>query len=374
MNIPLVDLKAQYQTLKPEIDAAIATVVSETAFIGNLSNKHVLKFEAEFSAYTGASHTIACANGTDSLEILLKAAGIGPGDEVLVPAISWIATSEAVSNNGATPVFVDIEPDCYCMDIAAAAKKITPRTKAIIPVHLYGQPADMDAVTALAKKHGLFVLEDCAQAHGAAVNDKMVGRIGNAGSFSFFPGKNLGAYGDAGGMITDDEKIAENARMIAQHGQSKAKHDHKIEGRNSRLDGIQAAILSVKLPHLEAWTENRRKNAALYRKLLQGTGLQLQAERPNSRHVYHLFVIQVDDREVIAKKLSEAGIATTLQYPRALPLLTAYQRFGHKPEEFPNAVKLAARCLSLPMYPELNDEMIIYITDQLKSILAGQAK
>lgn len=369
MNIPLVDLKTQYQSLKPQLDAAIASVIAETAFVGNMSNKYVLKFEGEYSAYTGAKHTIACANGTDSLEILLKAAGIGPGDEVLVPAISWIATSEAVSNIGAKPVFVDIEPDHYCMDIAAAAKKITSRTKAIIPVHLYGQPADMDAVMALAEKHDLFVLEDCAQSHGAAVNGTMVGRIGNAGSFSFFPGKNLGAYGDAGGMITDDEKIAENARMIAQHGQSKAKHDHKIEGRNSRLDGIQAAVLSVKLPHLEAWTENRRKNAALYRELLKGTGLQLQAERPNTRHVYHLFVIQVDDRETIAKKLADAGITTTLQYPRALPLLTAYQHFGHTAAEFPNAVKLAARCLSLPMFPELTSDQIQYIVSTLRNVL-----
>ncbi len=372
MNIPLVDLKTQYQALKTEIDAAIATVISETAFIGNMSNKHVLKFEAEYCKYTGAKHTIACANGTDSLEILLMAAGIGTGDEVLVPAISWIATSEAVSNIGGKPVFVDIEADHYCMDIAAAAKKITPRTKAIIPVHLYGQPADMDAVMALAKKHNLFVIEDCAQSHGAAVNGKMVGRIGHAGSFSFFPGKNLGAYGDAGGMITDDEKIAETSRMIAQHGQSKAKHDHKIEGRNSRLDGIQAAILNVKLPHLEAWTENRRKNAALYRELLQGSGLQLQAERANTRHVYHLFVIQVDDRETVAKQLADAGITTTLQYPRALPLLTAYQHYGHKPEDFPNSVKLAARCLSLPMYPELTAEQIRYIVGKLRAAL-GQA-
>jgi len=199
----------------------------------------------------------------------------------------------------------------------------------------------------------------------------MVGRIGHAGSFSFFPGKNLGAYGDAGGMITDDDKIAENARMIAQHGQSKAKHDHRIEGRNSRLDGIQAAVLSVKLPCLENWTEKRRKNAALYRELLQDSGLLLQAERPNTRHVYHLFVIQVDDRETLSKKLAEVGIVTTLQYPRALPLLTAYQHLNHKAEEFPNAVKLAASCLSLPMYPELSSAAIESVVNEIQKVLEG---
>lgn len=369
MNIPLVDLKAQYNGLKGEIDAAIAAVISETAFVGNMSNKHVLKFEAAYSAFTGSKHTIACANGTDSLEILLRAAGIGPGDEVLVPAISWIATSESVSNVGGTPVFVDIEPQYYCMDAVAAVSKITPRTKAIIPVHLYGQPADMDAVMALAARHNLFVLEDCAQSHGATIGGRMTGRIGNAGSFSFFPGKNLGAYGDAGGMITDDDGLAERARMIAQHGQSKVKHDHKIEGRNSRMDGIHAAILSVKLPHLADWTEKRRKNAALYKSALEGLGLQFQCERPGSRHVYHLFVIQTDDRDEVAKKLAAAGITTTLQYPRALPLLTAYQRFGYRAEEFPNAVKLASRCLSLPMYPELSEAQIGYISDQVRLIL-----
>lgn len=369
MNIPLVDLKAQYLGLKPEIDAAIAAVIAETAFIGNLSNRFVQKFEANFATYTGAKHAIGCANGTDALEILLKAAGIGHGDEVLVPAVSWIATSEAVSNVGGTPVFVDIEPETYTLDPAAAAAKVTPRTKAIIPVHLYGQMADMDAITSLAAKHGLFVLEDCAQAHGAKYKGRMAGRIGHAGSFSFFPGKNLGAYGDAGGMITDDDSLAERARMIAQHGQSKAKHDHKIEGRNSRLDGIQAAILTAKLPHLEAWTEARRAHAARYRALLAGLELPLQAERPECRHVYHLFVVQVADREAVAKQLAAAGVSTAMQYPRALPLLTAYQQHGHTPAEFPNAVRLTEHCLSLPMCPELNEDKLQFVVSTLRRAL-----
>lgn len=366
MNIPLVDLKAQYKALRTEIDTAVAAVIADAAFIGNMSNKYVQKFEAEYSAYTGAKHTIACANGTDSLEILLKAAGIGPGDEVLVPAVSWIATSEAVSNVGAKPVFVDIEAHRYTMDVKQAAMKISPRTRAIIPVHLYGQMADMDGVMSLAAKYNLFVLEDCAQAHGAKYKGKMAGRIGHAGSFSFFPGKNLGAYGDAGGMITDNDSLAEKARMIAQHGQSKAKHDHKIEGRNSRMDGIQAAILSVKLPRLEEWTEARGRHAARYRELLAGTGLVLQTACAECRHVYHLFVIQVDDRELVAKKLADAGISTTMQYPRALPMLTAYSAYGHSEKDFPNAIQLTAKCLSLPIYAELTEEQIQFIVTALR--------
>jgi dTDP-4-amino-4,6-dideoxygalactose transaminase len=372
MNIPLVDLKAQYATLKTQIDSAIAQVVSETAFIGNMSNRFVLAFEAEFAAYTGAKHAIGCANGTDALEILLKAAGIGPGDEVLVPAVSWIATSEAVSNIGAKPVFVDIEAGKYTIDPKLAEAKITPRTKAIIPVHLYGQMADMDAIMDLSQRYNLFVLEDCAQAHGAKYKGRMAGRIGHAGSFSFFPGKNLGAYGDAGGMITDDDGLAERARMICQHGQSKLKHDHKIEGRNSRLDGIQAAILSVNLPHLESWTEARRRHAIEYRRQLTGLPLTLQEERSDCRHVYHLFVLQVEDREAVAKELGAAGIGTTMQYPRALPLLTAYQNMGYTAAEFPNAVQLTTRCLSLPMYPELSADQLSHIIGRVKEVLGGK--
>jgi dTDP-4-amino-4,6-dideoxygalactose transaminase len=371
MNIPLVDLKTQYHALKSEIDAAISSVIDETAFIGNLSNPFVREFESKYGTFTGAKHVIACANGTDALEILLKAQRIGFGDEVLVPAVSWIATSEAVTNVGAQPVFVDIEPDTYCIDPARAREKVTPRTKAIIPVHLYGQPADMVAIMALAQEYGLFVLEDCAQAHGAMYKGRMAGTVGHAGSFSFFPGKNLGAYGDAGGMTTDDDALADRARMIAQHGQSKVKHDHKIEGRNSRLDGIQAAILNVKLDHLSAWTENRRRNAQRYRSALAPLGYKLQTERPETRHVYHLFVIQVDDRDAVLKHMNAQGVSAAVQYPRILPLLSAYKHLGHSAEEFPHAERLAARCLSLPMYPELTEQQINFVVDTLRAALAG---
>lgn len=367
MNIPLVDLKVQYQMLKSEIDAAIASVISETSFIGNMSNSYVQRFEVSFSDYVGAKYTIACANGTDSLEILLKAAGIGRGDEVIVPAISWIATSEAVSNIGATPVFCDIDASSYTLCPRAASAAITPRTRAIIPVHLYGRPADMDGIMELANNYNLFVLEDCAQAHGARYNDRVVGTIGHAGSFSFFPGKNLGAYGDAGGMITNDPRLAEVARMISQHGQSSGKHDHKMEGRNSRLDGIQAAVLSVKLPHLNEWTRRRQDNAKLYSCLLDDLNLPLQSLSENIEHVYHLFVIQVEDRAHFMSVMKDEGISTAIQYPKALPLLSAYAAKAHSADQFPNAHRLAERCVSLPMYPELS-------LDSIHRVVAGVRK
>jgi dTDP-4-amino-4,6-dideoxygalactose transaminase len=368
--IPLVDLKSQYQALKPSIDAAIAEVIGQTAFIGNLTNTHVQKFERDYSAWMGVRHTIACANGTDSLEILLKAAGLGVGDEVIVPALSWIATSEAVSNIGATPVFADIDPRTYTLCPQSARAAITPRTKAIIPVHLYGHPADMDAIMALAQDFKLFVLEDCAQAHGARHKGRLVGTIGHAGSFSFFPGKNLGAYGDAGGMITNDDRIAEVARMISQHGQSAGKHDHRIEGRNSRLDGIQAAVLNVKLPHLRDWTKRRQEHATLYTQLMADLGLTLQSRGDDIEHVYHLYVIQVENRAKFMETMKEAGISTAIQYPKALPLLSAYSARGYRPEKFPHAHRLAERCVSLPMYPELTRENIERVVAGVRKALA----
>ncbi|HEX2851924.1 MAG TPA: DegT/DnrJ/EryC1/StrS family aminotransferase [Opitutaceae bacterium] len=353
MKIPFVDLAAQYASIKADIDAAIATVIAENAFIGNAGNRHVKLFEQNFAEYCGVKHAIGCANGTDAIEILLKAAGIGSGDEVLVPAMSWISTSEAVTSVGARPVFVDITPDTYTMDPAQIAAKLTARTRAIIPVHLYGLAADMDPILEIARARNLMVLEDCAQAHGATYKGRKVGSMGQAASFSFYPGKNLGAYGDAGGMVTNDAALAEKARMIGQHGQAKVKHDHQIEGRNSRLDGIQAAILTVKLRKLEAWTEARRGHAQRYRSLLSRNGSKLQTEPADRRHVYHLFVVQVKSRDLVMKRMDDAGITTAVQYPCALPLLTAYARFGHRAEEFPNAVRLASNCLSLPIYPEL---------------------
>ncbi len=366
MQIPLVDLKAQYQALRPEIDAAIAAVMAEAAFVGNVSNPFVRKFAEEFAAFVGVKHCVPCANGTDAIEILLQAAGVGPGDEVIVPAVSWIATSEAVTTVGARPVFADIDPRTCTLSPEDFVRKITPRTKAVIPVHLYGQPADMDPILATAKDRGLFVLEDCAQAHGARYRGRQVGTIGDAASFSFFPGKNLGAYGDAGGMVTNDEALASRARMISQHGQGKGKHDHQIEGRNSRLDGIHAAVLSVKLKYLAQGNARRREHAAHYLRLLANTGLTFQHAPATDYHVYHLFTVQVARRDEIVAELQRDGIGVTIQYPRALPLLAAYASRGHEPADFPAAAALTARVLSLPMYPELTVEQIEWTAKRLR--------
>jgi dTDP-4-amino-4,6-dideoxygalactose transaminase len=361
MKIPFVDLKAQYQAIKINIDQAIETVISETAFIGG---SHVKKFEADFAAHNGIKHCIACANGTDSIEILLQAFKIGKGDEVIVPALSWISTSEAVSAVGATPVFVDIEADHYTIDVTKIEEKITAATRAIIPVHLYGHPADMAGVMKVAAAHKLIVIEDCAQAHDAMIASKKIGTFGHAASFSFYPGKNLGAYGDAGCMITNDDTVAMTARMIANHGQLK-KHEHIIEGRNSRLDGMQAAILSAKLPHLQAWTVARTQHASLYNKLLAGTHVDIPKVREQCHHVYHLYVIRVSNRDKVMNNLKDQGIETFIHYPKALPFLKAYDRFGFNEKDFPVAASYQNQILSLPMYPELSASAIEYVASQL---------
>jgi dTDP-4-amino-4,6-dideoxygalactose transaminase len=365
MTVPFVDLKAQYSTIQHEIDSAIAKVISETAFI---SGKYAKAFEEAFAEYLGVKHCVACANGTDSLEILLQAMGVGVGDEVLVPANTWISTSEAVTTIGATPVFVDNHPETYTIDVSKIEEKITPRTKAIIPVHLYGLPADMDEIMAIAKKYNLKVMEDCAQAHAATYKGRKVGTIGDCASFSFYPGKNLGAYGDAGAMVTNDDEIAHKARMIANHGQI-AKNTHAIEGRNSRMDGIQAAVLSVKLPYLESWTEARRKHAAYYNELLSDLNIQLPIEPDGFRHVYHLYVVQVENREEVVEKLKSDGIDTGIHYPTALPFMEAYKRFNHVPSDFPVAYRQMSRLLSLPMYAELTDTMIERVCKSLKQVV-----
>jgi dTDP-4-amino-4,6-dideoxygalactose transaminase len=362
MKVPFVDLYAQYQDIKKDIDSAIENTIRTSAYIGGPAVK---EFEKEFAAWVGIDHVIACGNGTDSIEILLKAYGVGPGDEVLVPAISWISTSEAVTSMGATPVFVDIEEDYFTMDVARIEAAITKKTRAIIPVHLYGHPADMPAMMAIAGKHGLVVIEDCAQSHGARIDGKAVGTFGHASSFSFYPGKNLGAYGDAGCMATNDPAIAEKVRMIAQHGQ-KGKHNHLIEGRNSRLDGLQAAILLAKLPHLNSWTERRIANAAHYDRALKGSTICIPKTRSGCRAVYHLYVIRVADREAVQAKLEKAGIETAIHYPTPLPFLSCYAHFGHRAADFPVATACQRSILSIPMFAELTEEQIAYVASVLK--------
>lgn len=369
MRVPFVDLKAQYSTYKTELDAAILKVVSETAFI---SGKYGAEFELEFAKYIGAENCIACANGTDALEIALKAIGVGPGDEVIVPANTFFATSEAVDNVGATPVFVDCEANFYNIDTEKIEEKITARTKAIIPVHLYGLPAEMDAVMNIATKHGLKVIEDCAQSHGADYKGKRTGTFGDIATFSFYPGKNLGAYGDAGAIVTEDAELAQRCRLIANHGQP-AKYKHTIVGRNSRMDGIQAAVLSVKLKYLDEWLEARRGHAARYDSNLQSLGIALPRAPEYSRHTYHLYVVRVKDRDAVAAKLNEAGIDTGLHYPVALPYLDVYAGRGLQPSDFPVAHSQMNDLLSLPMYAELTDEMVDYVCDNLKKAVSQVA-
>lgn len=369
MQIPFVDLKAQYQSLKPELDAAIGQVVSETAFI---SGRYATAFETAFAEYIGVGHCVAVANGTDALEIAMQAVGVKPGDEVLVPANTFIATAETVTNIGAIPVFVDIDPVSYNIDPEKIEEKITPRTKAIVPVHLYGLPAEMDEIMAIAKKYSLKVIEDTAQAHGAVYKGKRAGSFGDAATYSFYPSKNLGAFGDAGAIVTNSSETADRARLIANHGQI-SKNRHTLEGRNSRMDGIQAAVLSTKLPHLESWLEARRTNAGIYNELLGGTDMILPLAPAHSRHIYHLYVVRVVDRDAVQAKMNNAGIETGIHYPIALPFAEAYAYLGHTPADFPVAYAQMGELLSLPMYAEITPDQIGYVCTTLKAAVSGTA-
>ncbi len=365
-KIPFVDLYAQYKSIQTEIDEAIKTSIQNTSFIGG---KPVQEFENAFAGFTGLKHVIGCGNGTDSIEILLQAYGIGKGDEVIVPAASWISTSEAVSAVGATPVFVDVEEDYYSINPALIEAAISPQTKAIIPVHLYGHPADMPAIMAIAKKNNLIVIEDCAQSHASSINGKLAGTFGHAASFSFYPGKNLGAYGDAGCMATNDDALAEKVRMIANHGQ-KGKHNHLMEGRNSRLDGLQAAILSVKLPYLHQWTDARIALAAQYNAAISNAALSLPKTKANYKHVFHLYVIRSNKRDALKDELNALGIETAIHYPCALPFLTCYAQRNFKAGSFPVAEAWAKTVLSIPMYAELTKEQVEYIAGALNNLTA----
>lgn len=369
MDIKLVDLNRQYNQYKEEFDEAIAKVIEKSAFVGNLNNPFVKSFESKFADFVGVDHCIACGNGTDAIEILLQAMGIGPGDEVIVPALTWIATSEAVSNVGAKPVFVDIEEDYFCIDPNLIEDKITNSTKGIIPVHLYGQPAHMDKIMKIAERNDLLILEDCAQAHGAELGGKTVGTFGHAATFSFFPGKNLGAFGDAGGMTTNDAEFASKARMIAQHGQSGQKHTHLIEGRNSRMDGIQAAILEVKLRYLAQWTDQRITHAERYDQLLRNSQCAVPKVREGAKHVFHLYVIRTNNRNKLMDSLKIDGISTAIQYPRALPFLDAYRSMGFSSSDFPVSSQVQNEILSLPMFPELENRELIYVSEKVKEFL-----
>jgi len=359
MNIPFVDLKAQYLALKPQMDEAIQKVINETAFI---KGKYVNAFEEEYRQAYGVDHFISCANGTDAIYIALKSLGIGPGDEVITVANTWISTAETIGQTGAQPVFVDIHPDYYTINVDLIEKSITPKTKAIIPVHLFGQPCDMDAITTICKKHNLFLIEDCAQAHFAEWKGQKVGTFGDVGTFSFFPGKNLGAYGDAGGIVTNNSDLADKMRMFANHGALK-KHHHEMEGINSRMDGLQAAILSVKLPHILDWSNARLKNALYYNELFKNTdGVITPKIHKNVKHVFHLYVVRVNNRPGIQEYLKDNGVSSGIHYPTPLPFLKAYAYLNHTPDDFPIAFDYMDKILSLPMFPELQFKSINFIS------------
>jgi dTDP-4-amino-4,6-dideoxygalactose transaminase len=364
MNIPFVDLKSQYHSIKENIDTAIKDVIEQTAFIGG---RYVKEFEKKFAELYGVKYVISCANGTDSLYIIMKMLGIGKGDEVITVANSWISSAETIGQTGAKPVFVDVHPDYFSIDDDAIEKVITPRTKAIILVHLQGQACDLDKIEGICKKHNIHLIEDCAQSHFSEYNGRRAGTVGIAGSFSFYPGKNLGAYGDAGCIITNDEEMAARFRMYANHG-ALIKHQHEMEGINSRMDGLQASILTAKLPYILQWTEQRIKNAALYDKYLDGiASIQKPKVRSNSKHTYHLYVIKAERRNELMAYLKENGIETAIHYPTALPNLPAYSYLGTKPSDFPVATALQDQILSLPMYPELEKAQIAYIADTIRT-------
>jgi dTDP-4-amino-4,6-dideoxygalactose transaminase len=365
-RIPFVDLRAQYDSIKTEIDQAIAKVISQTAFIGG---SFVKEFEEAFARYAGVDHCVGVANGTDALFIALKTLGVGPGDEVITVANTFVATSEAIKMAGARVVFVDCDPTTYNIDVTQIEAKITEKTKAIIPVHLYGQPADMDPIIALAKKYNLRIVGDAAQAHGALYKGRKIATLADITCYSFYPGKNLGAYGDGGALVTNDAEWANAARMFANHGRTK-KYDHDLEGVNSRLDGIQAAVLSVKLRHIEQWTESRRQNAYRYNAALKNAGVGTPEELPEVRAVYHLYVVRVpaDRRERFQEALKAAGIDTGIHYPIALPYLNAYKHLGHSPTDFPHALKASQEIVSLPMFPELTKEQTDYVVSKIREL------
>lgn len=363
MMIPFVDLNAQYLSIKSEIDNAINECIAETNFI---KGKAVSIFERSFADYLGVECSMGCGNGTDALEIILASLNIGSGDEVLVPALTWISTAEAVTNVGAEPVFVDIDPQTYTIDFTKIEEKLTKKTKAIIPVHLYGCPADMNEIKKVAEKHGLFIIEDCAQAHGAEYYGRKIGTFGIASAFSFFPSKNLGAFGDGGAIVTNNKDLGDVVRKISNHGQLNEKHKHFIIGRNSRLDSIQASILNVKLKYLDSWNHKRQQVAAFYiSRLSEKSEFILPFEEQSKKHVYHLFVIRCKHREKLIELLEEKKISWGIHYPNALPFIDPYRYKKHKPEDFINSSAIIRDIISIPIYPELTEEQLNIICDQL---------
>ncbi|AXI54103.1 erythromycin biosynthesis sensory transduction protein eryC1 [Sulfitobacter sp. JL08] len=361
-----VDLKAQHDSLQPLLGQEIQRVIDTSSFIRGAD---VDAFETNFAALTGSAHCVSVANGTDALYVALRALGAGPGDEVITTAHSWISTSETITQSGARVVFTDTEDAYFCLDPDQIESKITEKTRGIIAVHLYGQPAAMDRVKAIADKHNLWIIEDSAQAHLAALDGTMIGRFGDVATYSFYPGKNLGAMGDAGCLTTDRADIAEFATLFARHG---GKNNHQMEGICSRMDGLQAALLNVKMPQLPAWNATRREAAARYDSLLSGLGdLTLPAVRPGATHVYHLYVIRTAQRDALRSFLTERHIPTVVNYPRALPFYSAYDYLGHRPEDFPIAHAHASQILSLPLHPFIAEAEQHEVTNTIRAFFAA---
>lgn len=362
-QVPLVDLGTQYRSIRNEIDAAIQHVLDTTSFI---QGEDLTLFEREFAEFCEASNAVGVASGTEALYLALLACGIGPGDEVITTAFTFIATAEAISQTGALPVFVDVDQRTMNMDASEIEAAITKETKAILPVHLYGQPADMGPLLAVARKHGLRVIEDCAQAHGARYQGRRIGTLGDIGCFSFYPGKNLGAFGDAGAVVTNDDQLAEHVRLLRDHGR-KDKYEHLIPGINGRLDTLQAAILRVKLRSLEDWNERRRAIAEAYTDRLKETsGLTTPFVPEGMEPVYHLYVLRSENRDDIRRQLSEKGISTGIHYPIPLHLQPAYRDLGYFAGDFPESERAADEVFSLPMYPELPMDWVAQIAEATK--------
>jgi len=368
VNVPLNDLRAQYRTIKPEIDAKVAEVIESCAFVGG---RFLDEFEKNFARFCGTEEAVGVASGTAALHLALTALDIGPGDEVITTPYTFIATTEAITQVGAAIRFVDCRVEDGCLDPEQLEAAITPRTKAIIPVHLYGQPADMDPILEIAARHGIPVIEDSAQSVAAEYKGRRAGSMGRIACFSFYPGKNLGGYGDGGAVTTNDAKLAARVKLLRDHGRT-TKYEHEVEGFNARLDGIQAAVLDVKLRHLEDWTEARRRFAARYDELLADSGVQPLRPRPDVRHVYHLYVVRVRDREALLPMLQERGVGAGVHYPIALHLQPAYARLGFGEGSFPASETLAREVISLPIYAEMDGKAPEFVASVLKELTGAR--
>jgi dTDP-4-amino-4,6-dideoxygalactose transaminase len=367
--IPFLDLKAQYASIKDEVNAAVLGVLESCQFT---LGSEVAKFEEEFAAYSGAKIGVGVNTGTSALHLAILAAGVGPGDEVITVPFTFVATVAAVVYTGAKPVFVDINPRTFTMDPAQVEAAITPRTKAIIPVHLYGQCADMDPILAIARKHKLTVIEDAAQAHGAEYKGRRAGSMGDMGCFSFYPGKNLGAYGEGGMVVTDDPELARTVRMLRDWG-AERKYEHVLKGYNYRMEGIQGAVLRVKLRYLEKWTEGRRAAAARYDKAFSGSSVRTPEALPHNRHVYHIYAVRTSHRNAWIADLSAQHIQTGIHYPFPVHLLPAYSDLGYRQGQFPDSERAANEVLSLPMFPELTAEQTDTVVAAVRTLATGKA-